>query len=118
LPYVLAATPNVNLFSIDTQIQTTDTGAVHLQPLLLNLGAMDLFINMLYANEKHLTMQTLTCPILVYNVDGTLNESGLIWEVADVILRSHQMHTVHHDVPREEQNDSWIVMASPPQPQS
>jgi hypothetical protein len=54
--YVLAVTPDVNLFNIDTQIQTTDTGAVHSQPSLLNLGATDLFINMSYTNEKHITM--------------------------------------------------------------
>jgi hypothetical protein len=63
-----------------------DTGAVHSQPSLLNSGATDLFINTLYANKKHLAMQTLTHPIPVYNVDGMLNELGPIEEVAHVIL--------------------------------
>ena len=36
---------------------------------------------------KHLTMKLLTHPIPVYNVDGTLNEVGSIFEVVDVMLR-------------------------------
>jgi hypothetical protein len=55
LHYVLAMTPNVNSFNIDTQIQATDTGEVDSQPSLLDSGATDLFINLLYLQEKCIT---------------------------------------------------------------
>jgi hypothetical protein len=87
-------TPDANSFNIDTQIQTTHTGAVHSQPSLLNSGAMDPFIDMSYANKKHITIQTLTRPIPVYNVDGTPNKLGPICEIANIILQYHD-HTEH-----------------------
>ena len=42
--------------------------------------------------EKHkLTTHPLTRPILVYNIDGTLNKAGSIWCVTECILcyRNH-----------------------------
>jgi hypothetical protein len=95
LHYVSAMTPDANSFNINTQIQTTDTSKVHSQPLLLDSGTTDLFINFLYLQEKCITPRTLSNPIPVYNVNGTPNELGPIQEVADVILqyRDHTKHT-------------------------
>jgi hypothetical protein len=37
-------------------------------------------------DQNRITTRTLSRPILVYNIDGTLNEAGSIQEVVDVVL--------------------------------
>ena len=35
---------------------------------------------------KGMSTQSISCPILVYNIDGSPNEAGQISEVVDVVL--------------------------------
>ena len=70
-------------------MQTTDTGNVHSTKGLLDCGASDMFMSSDFMKQKHLTTKPLTHPILVYNVDGTLNEAGSISKIVDVMLRYH-----------------------------
>jgi hypothetical protein len=68
-------------------MQTTDTSKVHTTHALLDSGATGLFINSDFVTRNHLTTKLLSQAILVYNVDGSLNESGSITEVVDIVLR-------------------------------
>ena len=54
---------------------------------LVDSGATGNFIDREYVRTHRLTTQKLSKPISVFNVDGTLNDSGSITEVADLILR-------------------------------
>jgi hypothetical protein len=65
----------------------TDTMEVKGVTALLDSGATDLFIDCDFTLAEKLTMQSLTLPAPVYNVDGTPNEGGEICEVVDVILQ-------------------------------
>lgn len=51
-----------------------------------------LFIDAAYAEAKKLTRKRLPRSILVYNIDGTLNEHGSIKETVDLVVR-FQDHT-------------------------
>lgn len=83
---MVAASPNVNSFELAVSIQTTDLGDVHLMKALLNLGATGLFIHPNFVKQKHLTTKPLSCPIPMYNIDGSANEAGSILEVMEVVL--------------------------------
>jgi hypothetical protein len=63
-----------------------DTGAVHTTRALLDSGVMGLFINSNFVTRNHLLTKSLSQPIPVYNVDGSLNEAGEILEVVEVVL--------------------------------
>jgi hypothetical protein len=54
--------------------------------LLVDCGAMGLFMDTEWACANNVTTRALTWPIPVYNVDRTPNEGGAIREIADVIL--------------------------------
>ncbi len=56
---------------------------------LVDCGATSSFINRDYIWEKKLTAHTLSQPIPVFNVDGTLNESRSIREVLDIRICYH-----------------------------
>jgi len=45
---------------------------------LLDSGATGLFINTTFAKEKGFKMEKLKKPLLVWNVDGTINMGGAI----------------------------------------
>jgi len=45
---------------------------------LLDSGATDLFMNTTFAKEKGFKMEKLKKPLLVWNVDGTINVEGAI----------------------------------------
>jgi hypothetical protein len=65
----------------------TDTADVKGVTALLDSGVTGLFIDHDFALAEKLTMQSLTRPAPVYNVNGTPNKGGEIGEVVDVILR-------------------------------
>ena len=48
-----------------------------------------MFTSSNFIKRKQLTMKLLSHPILVYNVDGMLNEPGSISEAVDVMMRYH-----------------------------
>jgi hypothetical protein len=83
---VVAATPSANSLDIKVEIVTTDTQETKSLKALLDCGADGLFMDRDYVWKNQLTTRALTCPILVYNVDGTANEAGSICEVVDVVL--------------------------------
>ena len=52
---------------------------------LVDSGATGEFINQDYAKSCQFNLQKLTCPIPVYNIDGTPNEAGSITEAVSLI---------------------------------
>jgi len=52
----------------------------------LNCGATGLFIDRGFVDRNRITTRTLSHPIPVYNIDGTLNEAGAFCEVVDAVL--------------------------------
>jgi hypothetical protein len=84
--YVVASSPSLNSLELQVSIQTTDTGEVHSTKAFLDCGAMGMFANSDFVKRKCLTTRMLSCPIPVYNVDGSPNEAGSIKEVVDVVL--------------------------------
>jgi len=69
------------------EISTTDTSEVHSVKALLDSGAMGSFIDKDFVRTKGITTQSISCPIPMYNVDGSPNKAGQISEVVDVVLR-------------------------------
>jgi len=72
---------------LKVELETTDTGEVKSINSFVDSGATGEFINRHYTKSNRLYTWKLSEPILVYNVDGTLNEAGSITEVVDLILR-------------------------------
>jgi len=72
---------------LKVELETTDTGEVKSINSFVDSGATGEFIDCHYAKSNRLHTRKLSEPILVYNVDGTLNEAGSITEVVDLILR-------------------------------
>ena len=62
---------------------------------LVDCGATGEFIDRHYAKSSHFNLLKLTKPILVYNVNSTLNEAGSITEVISLILhyKNHSERT-------------------------
>src|SRR5215470_18004574 len=85
--YVRSVEPGPRSLSLKVEIQATDTGVVKGVTALLDSGATGLFIDRDFVRAQGLTTRTLTHPIPVRNVDGTLNAVGAIQEVVDLILR-------------------------------
>ena len=46
--------------------------------MLLDSGVTDLFIDTIFAKEKRFKMERMKNPLLVKNVDGTVNMGGAI----------------------------------------
>jgi len=74
------------------ELETTDTGEVKSVSSFMDGGATREFIDHHYAKSNRLHTQKLSKPILVYNVNGTLNEAGSITEGVDLILK-YQNHS-------------------------
>ena len=89
LPKQLSAnTLNAHGMSIilPIEISTTDTSEVHSVKVLLDSGAMGNFIDKNYVYMKGISTQSISYPILVYNVDSSPNKAGQISEVVNVVL--------------------------------
>ena len=65
---------------------------MHSIKVLLDFGATGNFIDRDFVQTKGINTQSISCPILVYNVDGSPNEAGQISEVVDVIPR-YKIHS-------------------------
>jgi len=72
---------------LKVELETTDTGEVKSVNSFVDSRATGEFIDRHYAKSNWLYTRKLSEPILVYNVDGTLNKAGSITEVVDLILR-------------------------------
>ena len=75
------------LIILPIEVSTTDTSKVHSIKALLDSGAMGNFIYRDLVRTKGINTWSISCPILVYNVDGSPNEAGQISEVVDIVLR-------------------------------
>ena len=68
------------------QLRMTDTMEEAATEAMVNTGATGDFIDQDFIDQTKLPTRTLSQPIPVYNVDGTLNEAGSIDKVVDVIM--------------------------------
>ena len=59
--------------------------------MLLDSGATGVFMDRKFAEHNGIAMQKLAKPICVYNVDGTLNQGGLITHETTMMM-SHRGH--------------------------
>ena len=71
---------------LPVEVGTTDTSELHSIKALLDCRATGSFIDKDFVCSKGINTQTLSCNILVFNVDGSPNEAGQIFEVVDVVL--------------------------------
>jgi hypothetical protein len=76
-----------NSLHLKVEIVTMDTQQLISFMTLLDCKATGFFIDQGFVDQNRITTRTLSCPIPVYNIDGTLNETGSIREVVDVVLR-------------------------------
>ena len=72
---------------LPVEIGTTDTSKFHSVKALLDYGATESFIDRDFVHSKGMNTQTLSCNILVFNINGSFNEAGQISEVVDIVLR-------------------------------
>src|SRR6202453_5018214 len=80
-----------NSVLVNIGLKTLDTHNSINIDLLLNCGASGLFIDKQFIELNKITTWKLPRPILIYNVDGTLNEGGTIKKAVDLIV-SHGNH--------------------------
>jgi len=71
---------------LPVEVGTTDTSELHSIKALLDCRATGSFIDRDFVCSKGMNTQTLSCNILVFNVDGSPNETGQIFEVVNVVL--------------------------------
>jgi hypothetical protein len=84
---IVASTPGENSLRVTVDIETTDTCLTRRTQALIDCGATGLFIDRRYITDNKISTRKLSKPIPVYNVNGTLNEAGLVDEIVDVVLR-------------------------------
>ena len=68
------------------EVETTDTAEIKSINSLADSGATGKFIDWQYVKSCRLWTQKLSRLILVHNIDGTLNKSGSITKVVNLIL--------------------------------
>jgi len=68
------------------EVSTIDTSEVHSVKALLDSRAIGNFIDRDFVQIKGINTQSISCPIPVYNVDGSPNEAGQIFEVINIVL--------------------------------
>jgi len=71
---------------LPVEVGTMDTSELHSIKALLDCRATGSFIDRDFVCSKGMNTQTLSCNILVFNVDGSPNEAGQIFEVVNVVL--------------------------------
>ena len=71
---------------IPIHLKTTDTMEETSTEAMVDTGATGDFIDLDFVTREKLPICKLSQPILVYNVDGTLNEAGSIHKVVNVIM--------------------------------
>ena len=83
--FIIATNPSMNSFELLVSIQTTDMGDIHLMKGLLDCGA-SVIMSSDFVKRKQLMIKPLTHPLIVYNVNGSLNKAGSISEVINIML--------------------------------
>jgi len=78
------------------EVSTIDTSEMHSVKALLDSRAMGNFIDQDFVRTKGINTQSISCPIPVYNMDGSPNEAGQISEVVDIVLhyKTHSERTL------------------------
>ena len=71
---------------LPVEIETTNTSKLHSVKALLNSRASGSFIDRDFVYSKGIKTWTLSCNILVFNVDSFPNKAGQISEVVDILL--------------------------------
>jgi hypothetical protein len=71
---------------VDVEIELTDTAVKQCIQALIDCGATGCFIDIEWMKLNNVPTHPLTKLILVYNVDGTTNNTGAITDIADIIL--------------------------------
>jgi len=84
--YVVASTPLKNSLHLKIEIVIMDTQQLISFMALLDCGATGLFVDQSFVDQNRITTRTLSHPIPIYNIDRTLNKTGSIHEVVDVVL--------------------------------
>jgi len=78
---------------LSIEISTTDTSEVYSVKALLDSRAIDSFIDKDFVHTKGISIQSISRPIPVYNVDSSPNKAGQISKVVDIVLR-YKTHSV------------------------
>ena len=76
---------------LKVKLETTDTGEVRSINSFVDSGATREFINHHYAKSNWLHTRKLSETILVYNVDGTLNEAGALYQNSTPTLKRRSL---------------------------
>jgi len=78
------------------KISTTDTSEMHSVKALLDSRATGNFIDKDFVHTKGISTQSISHPILVYNVDGSPNEAEQISKVVDIVFhyKTHSERTL------------------------
>jgi hypothetical protein len=81
--------------AVDVEIESTDTMVKRCTQALIDCSATGCFIDIEWAKLNNIPTHPLTKPIPVYNVDGMANDTGIITDIADIILcyENHSDHT-------------------------
>ncbi|KNZ72574.1 hypothetical protein J132_02575 [Termitomyces sp. J132] len=83
--YMMASGLSANSLCFDVEIKMTDTQQTCGVMALLDSRVTGLFLDLEF--KRHgLTMQPLTKPIPVYNIDGMPNKAGAINSMVDLVL--------------------------------
>jgi len=72
---------------LPVEIGTTDTSKLHSVKALLDCRATESLIDRDFVHLQGMNTWTLSCNILVFNVDGSPNVARQISEVVDIVLR-------------------------------
>src|ERR1700690_2675964 len=70
---------NISLTALDTKMRINIDS-------LLDCGATELFLDSDFVERTGLTTRRLSSALPIYNVDGTLNESGSVKEAVDLMI--------------------------------
>jgi hypothetical protein len=81
--------------TVDIEIELTDTVVRWCMQALIDCGTTGCFIDIEWVKLNNIPTRTLTNLIPVYNVDGTANDTSMITDITNVILRyeNHSEHT-------------------------
>lgn len=84
--FVRSIRPSASL-TLPLQLETVDGAQRDSARALVDCGATTEFMNDAFVRSRGFPTRKLDRPVPVYNVDGTLNDSGSIREVTDLLVR-------------------------------
>ena len=79
-----------NCIMLPIHLEITDTMEEASTEAMVDTGATRDFIDQDFVSAAKLPTRKLSQPVLVYNVNGSLNEAGSIYEVVDVLMTYHR----------------------------